>query len=75
MTSGSKNSDILSRFLEHCEPLTAKEPLDFLDLDADVFASPSDPVRTVSSLEDEYTADELVASGVAVVVPDGTVVP
>src|SRR5436190_15579065 len=71
MTHKQTTTQILTRFLEHCER-PSDRPLGFLDVDEDVRASPADPTQVLGRLVGEFAAEELVASGVVIGSDDGS---
>jgi hypothetical protein len=72
LTECEKNVDILQQLLRHCQRASPML-LGFLEVDEDVWECPSDPEQVVSSLTEEFSAEELLASGVVEVHEDGSV--
>jgi hypothetical protein len=72
MLANNKKTAIFQRLLEHCEP-SARKPLSFLEVDGDVWQGSSDPEQVASLLAEEFSTEDLVASGVVTVTEDGSV--
>ncbi|MDA1013721.1 MAG: hypothetical protein O3A00_04610 [Planctomycetota bacterium] len=65
MSSTRTKAEMIEHFLKHCRRSTQK-PLGFLDVDEDVYISPSDPAEVVRVLAEESSIGNMLESGIAV---------
>jgi hypothetical protein len=69
----STTATVFDRYLEHCQPYRPSGPWHGLAADVDCFACPQYGTAVLARLADEFTEPELIASGIALKLPDGLV--
>ena len=65
MSSSEKQAAIIERFLGHCHRATPVM-LDFIEVDEDVWSCPSKTEEVLGALTNEFSAEDLIESGIAV---------
>jgi len=65
---------IYERLFGECRPFALSAPWSNIPADADARACPADPPNLLARLEEEFAADDLLATGVARLDPDGQLV-